>query len=126
MPTQARPKYLNLFEIRLPLPGLISILHRVSGAALFLFAIPLLLSMLGGSLRSEDTYNWWRELLAHPLAKLVAIGFAWAFLHHFCAGIRHLMHDAHIGVSLPAARLSAKLVLIISIALTLLFGAVIW
>ena len=126
MPTQTRPKYLNLFEIRLPLPGLISILHRVSGAALFLFAIPLLLSMLGGSLRSEDTYNCWRELLAHPLAKLVAIGFAWAFLHHFCAGIRHLLHDAHIGVSLPAARLSAKLVLIISIALTLLFGAIIW
>lgn len=126
MTTQVRPKYLNLFEIRLPLPGWISILHRVSGAVLFLLGIPLLLSMLGGSLRDEDGYNCWRDLLKHPFAKLIAIGFAWAFLHHFCAGIRHLLHDAHIGVSLPAARLSAKLVLIVSVALTILFGAAIW
>jgi succinate dehydrogenase / fumarate reductase, cytochrome b subunit len=126
MTMQARPKYLNLFEIRLPLPGWISILHRVSGALLFLAGIPLLLTMLGGSLRDEDGYNSWRDALAHPLAKLVAIGFAWAFLHHFCAGIRYLLHDLHVGVSLPAARLSAKLVLVVSIALTLLFGAVIW
>lgn len=126
MTTHARPKYLNLFEIRLPLPGWISILHRASGAVLFLAGIPLLLSMLGGSLRDEDGYNCWRDVLAHPLAKLVTIGFAWAFLHHFCAGIRYLLHDLHVGVSLPAARLSAKLVLIVSIILTLLFGAAIW
>jgi succinate dehydrogenase / fumarate reductase cytochrome b subunit len=126
MTIQARPKYLNLFEIRLPLPGWVSILHRASGALLFLVGIPLMLGMLGSSLHSEDGYNCWRDALAHPLAKLVTIGFAWALLHHFCAGIRYLLHDLHIGVSLPAARLSAKLVLVVSVALTLLFGVAIW
>jgi succinate dehydrogenase / fumarate reductase, cytochrome b subunit len=124
--TKIRPKYLNLFEIRLPLPGWVSILHRVSGAALFLFGIPLLLATLGASLRDEAGYSAVRDVFAHPLVKLIALGFAWAFLHHFCAGIRYLLHDLHIGVSLPAARLSAKIVLAVSILLTLLVAVRLW
>src|SRR3990170_2634275 len=92
-----RPVYLDLIRIRLPLPGFVSILHRVSGAALFFFGF-WLLSLLDASLRSPDQYDAMRATAAHPLAKLVLIGLAWAFLHHFCAGIRYLFLDADIGV----------------------------
>jgi len=85
--TKRRPKYLNLFEIRLPIAGFASILHRVSGLGLFLM-LPLLFWLLDASLRSADSYQSMQAAIAHPLAKLVLIGLLWAFLHHFCMGIR--------------------------------------
>ena len=123
-----RPVYLNLPRIRLPLPGIVSILHRVSGAVLFLFAIPLLLAAVGASLASAESFAALKSLFAHPLAKLVLLGFAWAYLHHFCAGIRYLVLDLHVGVEKDQARTSAAVVVGVSLALTLvvalkLFGA---
>jgi succinate dehydrogenase / fumarate reductase, cytochrome b subunit len=121
-----RPKYLDLSKIRLPIPALVSILHRVSGAILFLFFIPLLLLALGSSLASPDSFASLQAKFAHPLSKLIMLGFAWAYLHHFCAGIRHLLMDMHKGIDLQSSRLSAKIVLVVSIVLTLLIGIKLW
>lgn len=121
-----RPVYLDLPRIRLPLPGIVSFLHRVSGALLFLFGIPLLLAGVGASLASPESYASLRDALAHPLAKLVLIGFVWAYVHHFCAGIRHLLLDLHIGVDLAPARRSTAVVALLSVALTLIIGVRLW
>ncbi len=124
--SKLRPKNLDLLTIRLPLPALVSILHRLSGAALFLIGLPLLLAALGGTLASPERFQWWRELLAQPLAKLIALGLGWAYLHHFCAGLRFLILDLHKGTALGAARASGKTVLIVSLLLTLTLGVWLW
>jgi succinate dehydrogenase / fumarate reductase, cytochrome b subunit len=125
-PAKKRPKHLDLTKIRLPLPGIVSILHRVSGAVLFLIGIPFLLWVLSCSLTSQDGFDRWHDTFGNPLVKIILIGFLWAYLHHFCAGIRYLALDLHKGISLPAARASSKLVLIVSIVLTLILGAWLW
>jgi succinate dehydrogenase / fumarate reductase cytochrome b subunit len=121
-----RPVYLDLPRIRLPLPGIVSILHRVSGAVLFLAGIPLLLAGVAGSLASPEAYADLKATLAHPVAKLALIGFLWAWLHHFCAGIRYLLLDLHRGIDLAPARRSSAVVLVVSLALTLIVGARLW
>ena len=121
-----RPVYLDLPRIRLPLPGIISILHRVSGALLFLAGIPLLLYGVAGSLASPEAYAEMKTGFAHPVAKLVLVGIIWAYLHHFCAGIRYLLLDIHRGIELAPARRSSAVVLVLSLALTLILGARLW
>ncbi len=121
-----RPVYLDLVRIRLPLPGIVSILHRVSGALLFLIGIPLLLGALAASLESPESYAELKAAFAHPLAKLVLIGFLWAYLHHFFAGIRFLLLDTLQGIELASARRSSVAVLAVSLALTLIIGARLW
>jgi succinate dehydrogenase / fumarate reductase cytochrome b subunit len=116
-----RPKHLALHLIKLPLPGLISILHRVSGLALFL-ALPLLLLMLQYSLRSGETYAQLQDVLEQPFSRLILLGLLWSFLHHFCAGIRYLAVDLHYISNLKQARDSSKIVLLVSLALTVLIG----
>lgn len=120
-----RPKYLNLVEIKLPLPGVVSILHRVSGALLFL-AIPTLLACLQASLASPESFDAVRRTLSHPLAKLALIGLLWGLLHHFFAGLRYLAMDLHYCLDLPRARRSSKAVLAASLGLTVLVGAWLW
>lgn len=123
--TRSRPVYLNLLKIRLPLPGVVSIMHRVSGALLFLL-LPLLLYVLQLSLASEQGYvevqGWFRL----PLVKLLLVGVIWGYLHHFCMGLRYLALDFDLGVDLPQARFSAKLVLAVSIGATVLIGTWLW
>lgn len=120
-----RPKYLNLFQIKLPIAGFASILHRVSGFGLFLM-LPLLIWLLELSLGSAESYATLQSIVAHPVAKLVLIGLLWAFLHHFCMGIRILLIDMHIGVDKAQASNSAKMVLAVSLPLTLILGAKLW
>ncbi len=121
-----RPKNLDLPTIRLPLPGILSILHRVSGAGLFLM-LPVLLWLFQGSLTSSDTFAGVKAVVGHPVAKIVLLGLIWFYMHHFCAGIRYLLLDLHKGIELEAARLSSKIVFAVSIALTLIIGAkVLW
>jgi succinate dehydrogenase / fumarate reductase cytochrome b subunit len=120
-----RPKYLNLMQIRMPVTALVSILHRASGALLFV-ALPLLLWWWQVSLTSADTFASLQAIATHRFAKLVMLGFAWGYLHHVCAGIRHLTTDLDLGTELAAARLSSKLVLVVSIALTGVIGAWLW
>jgi len=120
-----RPKHLALHLIRLPLPGFVSILHRLSGLLLFM-ALPFLLLMLQYSLRSIETYTQLMAVLEHPLAKLLLLGLLWAFLHHFCAGLRYLAIDLDYGVKLAQARASSKAVLAASLLLTVLLGVRLW
>ena len=120
-----RPIHLDLFRIRLPLPGLVSILHRISGLLLFL-ALPLLLLLLQYSLLSIETYTQLVAVLQLSVVKVSLIILVWALLHHFFAGIRFLVIDMHIGVGLPQARASSKYVLFLSVRLTLLAGVWLW
>lgn len=121
-----RPKHLDLVKIRLPLPGFVSILHRISGAGLFLFGLPLLLWILGASLGSPEQLEQCRAVLANPVVKLFLLGLLWAYLHHFCAGIRFLLLDMHAGIELKTARFTAAVVLAVSLGLTAVIGAFIW
>ncbi len=122
---QPRPKYLDLIHIRLPLPGLISILHRISGALLFL-SLPFLLCLWQQSLASQQSFDAFSAVVSRPLVKLALLGLLWGYLHHLCAGIRHLALDLDIGTELAAARASSVAVLVISIGLTLVTGVVLW
>ena len=122
---QTRPKFLDLTAIKLPVPALVSILHRISGFGLFLF-LPLLLWLLHSSLASPDAYARYRETIAHPLMKLILIGLLWAFLHHLFAGLRFLLLDVHVGTELKTARSSSRAVLAASILLTIVLGALLW
>ena len=124
MPT-SRPKHLNLMEIRMPLPAFVSILHRVSGAILFLM-LWLLLCLLGSSLESAQSFAVFKTWVGHPLVKMVLIGLLWAYLHHFCAGIRHLFLDLHIGVELDAARATSYAVMGVSLVRTAVIGGLLW
>jgi len=123
--SRPRPKYLNLIQIRLPVPGLVSILHRASGAALFLL-LPFLLALFELSLESAQTFARFKAVFSHWGIKLIVFGLAWAYLHHLCAGIRHLALDLDYGTELAAARASSWAVLAIGVALTLGVGALIW
>lgn len=121
-----RPVYLNLFAIRLPLPGFVSFLHRATGALLFVAGIPLLLWVVQRGLASPDAWGAMRATLAHPVAKLVLVVLAWAYFHHFLAGIRHLLLDLHVGIDLAPARRSSALVLVLALVLALAVAAVLW
>jgi len=125
-----RPKYLNLrallFEIRLPLPGWISILHRVSGALLVFPFAAWLLYMLERSLASEQAFQAVQSYLDLPLVKAGGLLFIWAYCHHLCAGVRFLMLDLNRGIELVPARRSSLAVLVVSLALTAFFGARLW
>ena len=120
-----RPKHLNLLKIHLPLPGVLSILHRVSGVLLAL-ALPVSLGALQVSLESAEGYDCVAEFFGHPLMKLMVWGAAWALFHHLCAGIRFLALDFHIGVELRAARMTAAAAFAASVAMTLAFGVWLW
>jgi succinate dehydrogenase / fumarate reductase cytochrome b subunit len=125
-----RPKYLNLrallFEIRLPLPGWISILHRVSGALLVFPFAAWLLYMLDASLASEASFGKVRGYLDLPLVKAGGLLFVWAYCHHLCAGVRFLILDLNRGIELIPARRSSLAVLVVSLVLTAFFGARLW
>lgn len=125
-----RPKYLSLpailFQIRLPVPGLVSILHRISGALLVLPFAAWALYLLDASLRSESGFEAIGSYLRLPLVKLGMLLFIWAYCHHLCAGIRFLLLDIEAGVELRPARISSFVVLIVSLALTAVLGARLW
>ena len=123
---RARVRYISISSRSAADPAIVSILHRLSGALLFLVGIPLLLWAVQQSLASPDTYAAVRASLAHPFAKLLLLGLVWAYLHHFCAGIRYLLLDLHIGTELTPSRQSSYAVLIVSLALTAIVGARLW
>jgi succinate dehydrogenase / fumarate reductase cytochrome b subunit len=125
-----RPKYLSLpailFQIRLPLPGWVSILHRVTGAWLVFPFAAWLLYMLDTSLASEQGFNYMKQYLQLPLVKAGLLVFIWALCHHFCAGIRYLLLDVHVGVELRPARWSSAVVIAGGLLLTVFFGSRLW
>ena len=123
---RTRPVYLNLIAIRLPLPALVSILHRITGALLFLVGIPLLLWFIERSLASPEAFEAAMRPLKAPLGKLVLFGLLWGYLFHLLAGLRHLALDLHIGITLAPARSSAAALLVLSVLLASAIAARLW
>jgi succinate dehydrogenase / fumarate reductase cytochrome b subunit len=124
MPEAKRPQFRNIHVTdivgyRLPPAGYVSILHRISGLLMFIL-LPFILFLLENSLTSEDTYLYMKGFVQHPLAKLTIVALAWAYLHHFCAGVRHLFMDVHMGLDKHSAKNSALAVFAISIPLAAL------
>ena len=121
-----RPVYRNiglaqLIKYRLPWAGKGSILHRISGAVLFLL-LPFILYLFDQSLASELSYQNFQAFTGNILVKIICLGLIWSFLHHFCAGIRYLLLDLEIGVEKSESNRSAIIVLIVGIALTAVVG----
>ncbi|CAJ3848094.1 succinate dehydrogenase, cytochrome b556 subunit [Burkholderia pseudomallei] len=129
-----RPEYRNIgfgditLKYRMPLAARVSILHRVSGALLFLF-LPFLLYLFDQSLTSELSFEVFKAFLSNIIVKLFVLALSWAFLFHFCAGIRHLMMDMnHDAVSKERGKKTSVVVFAVSTLLTIavalkLFGA---
>ena len=125
MRTTNRPIFLDIISIRLPIPGIVSILHRISGVLLFI-SLPLLLWLLAGTLDNAATFESYRAFVAHPLVKIGLLGLLWAYLHHFFAGIRFLFLDAHKGLGLNTARTTAKTVMALALICTAILGVWLW
>ena len=106
---EKRPKFLNLFQIHMPVGAVASIAHRITGALLFLL-LPGAVFLLELSVRSPEGFDRARAVLQTPLARLVGVVVAWALLHHLLAGIRFLLLDSEVGISRHHARMSAWLV----------------
>ena len=122
---RARPQYRNIhvsqiLQYRLPAPGIVSILHRVSGALMFLLGLPFALYLFEQSITSEISFDNYLAIVGSVPGRLALLVLAWAYLHHFCAGIRYLLLDLHMGVAKEQARASARVTLGVSLALTAL------
>lgn len=120
-----RPVNLDFKTLRLPLPAITSILHRISGVIVF-GGVFVLLWLLSSSLQSEagftDVQNW----LATPLVKLIVWGILAGLLYHLIAGVKHLVMDLGIGETLQGANTGAKLVVVISVVAIVLAGVWLW
>lgn len=103
------PVYLNLFRIRFPVGAVTSIAHRISGVLLFA-AVPLFIWLFGLSLRDAAGYDSAVQFLRQSWVRLLLALLSWSLFHHLFAGLRYLLIDLGIGVSLPHARGSAWLV----------------
>ncbi|NBQ90067.1 MAG: succinate dehydrogenase, cytochrome b556 subunit [Betaproteobacteria bacterium] len=131
---KTRPTYRNIhvtqiLQYRLPPAGIVSILHRVSGAVMFLL-LPFLVWLLDVSLTSEISYEQFTAAFGVGvgfvpgwLVKLVVLALIWAYLHHFIAGVRHLWMDMTHSVSKQQGHSSAILTLASSVVLTVALGA---
>ena len=129
-----RPVYRNIHvtdivHYRLPLAGIVSILHRISGALMFLL-MPFIIWMFDTSLSSEFSYERFTAAFGAGIGfvpgwfiKLVALALIWAYLHHFIAGVRHLIMDATHSVSKQQGHSSAIVTLTLSVVLTVALGA---
>ncbi|CAD6552581.1 succinate dehydrogenase, cytochrome b556 subunit [Paraburkholderia metrosideri] len=124
-----RPEFRNigigqiLTAYRLPLAGRVSILHRVSGGLLFVF-LPFLLYLFDQSLTSELSFEVFKGFLSNIVVKLITLVLAWAFLFHFCAGVRHLMMDTnHNAVTKEKGKSTSIVVIVVSSLLTIAFAA---
>ncbi len=122
-------RLVDALKYRLPLAGLVSILHRVSGATMFLL-LPFIIWMFDVSVTSEISYASFTSAFVAGIGflpgwfiKLVVLALIWAFLHHFAAGIRHLWMDMTHSVTLELGRMSAVSTLISSLGLTAALGA---
>jgi len=130
-----RPEFRNinaftdLPSYRLPAAGIVSILHRVSGALMFLL-MPFIIWMFDTSISSEISFARFTSVFDIGVGfvpgwfvKLVALSIIWAFLHHLIAGLRHLWMDARHAVSKEFGKSSALFTLVMSVGLTVVLGA---
>ena len=131
-----RPEFRNinaftdLPSYRLPVAGIVSILHRISGAIMFIL-MPFIIWMFDTSISSEISFAKFKGafnvgMLGLPgiIWKLVALALIWAYLHHALAGVRHLWSDTHhSAVTKEFGKTSAIATLVVSVGLTLILGA---
>lgn len=117
--TDKRPIYLNLLKIHLPVAGMVSFAHRISGVFLFL-ALPFVVYLLDLSIQSENTFVKVQQMLNQPAMLCVQLLLLWAISHHLFAGIRFLLIDAEIGIEKASARTGAWLVLLAELLTVLL------
>ena len=130
---KARPgenmRLIDALGYKLPVAGVVSILHRASGLVMFVL-MPFIIWMFDTSVTSEISYGQFASvfkngtgLLGGWFYKLVALALIWSFLHHLIAGVRHLWMDATHAVTKEFGRLSAIFTLVVSVVLTLALGA---
>lgn len=119
----------QIVRYRLPPAGIVSILHRISGALMFLL-LPFVIWLLDVSLGSEVSYERFSSAFVAGIGflpgwfvKLVTLALIWAYLHHFIAGLRHLWMDVMHAVTVDAGAKSALFTLASSALLTVLLGA---
>lgn len=120
-----RPVYLNLTKIRMPLAAIVSILHRISGLALFL-AIPYLLYLWLISLNSAEDYDALQAAMHGGVTRVLVYGVLLALVYHWVAGIRHLLMDMGIGEEKVSGRRGALLVFVTVVIIALLMGVWLW
>lgn len=119
-----RPEFRNIHltdiaRYRMPLAAFVSVFHRVSGIFIFLL-LPFILYLLSSSLTSEITFDYLKGFTSSWFVKLIILALSWSYLHHFCAGIRHLIMDTHVGLDKDSARKSAASVFVVSLLLAAL------
>lgn len=117
---KAAPRYLNLFRIKLPVGGVTSIGHRISGVLMFLL-IPLAVWLFALSLESAEGFRQVNDYLDSPPLLALSLLLVWSISHHLLAGIRHLFFDIDIGMEKETARASAWVVNIGALLITLLY-----
>ena len=120
-----RPVNIDFRTIRLPLPAITSILHRISGAFIFV-GIALLLYLLDTSLSSDAGFRLVGELMDNLVVKLLTWTVVAGLLYHLVAGIKHLLMDMGIGETLSGSRTGAKLVIAVSAVLIVIAGVWLW
>ena len=120
-----RPVNLDIGTIELPITSYVSILHRVSGVALF-GAIAVFLWLLDTSLSSEEGFNAIRETMGSPIGQLIVWAALAGLAYHIVAGVRHLIMDFGVGETLEGGRLGAKIVLFVAVVLIILAGVWVW
>lgn len=104
--TQQRPFFLNLLVIRLPVAGVMSIGHRISGLAMVL-TLPYFIHLLALSVSNPEGFEAAARLVTGWPFKAFLFLFLWALMHHFLAGIRYLLLDIDVGIEKPLYRLTA-------------------
>lgn len=125
MTTKKRPVNLDIGTIKLPVPAVVSILHRISGVVLFA-VVGVLLWALDMSLSSPEGFAAVAECLGSPVAKLVLWACLAALAYHVVAGVRHLFMDMGIGESLEGGVLGARITLAVAVILIILAGVWVW
>lgn len=120
-----RPKNLDLTTIELPLPAKASILHRISGFALF-FAVAFMLVALNASLESAESFAEMKATFDSGLAKLIIWLILSALGYHLVAGVKHLLMDAGIGESKEGGKIGAIITLVSGAIVIALAGVWVW
>lgn len=118
-------KNLNLMTLKYPLTAITSLLHRISGLFVFL-CIPFLLWLLDVSVSTSEGFNYMQSIFAYPLTKIILWMFLTAFGYHLVAGIRHLVMDMGYGEALRNARMSARIIIGITVVWSILIGIWLW
>jgi succinate dehydrogenase / fumarate reductase cytochrome b subunit len=135
-PAKKRPEFRNINALtdlpgyRLPVAGVVSILHRISGVLMFML-MPFIIWMFDKSISSELSFAKFTSAFGQGLGvfpgwfvKLVVLALIWAYLHHFIAGLRHLWMDvSHKAVTKGFGAISAMTTMVVSVLLTLVLGA---